>query len=183
MKRADEILEIKITPRPSTQKNIFGEETQAFLIGIAPSEEIIIQKVGPLEAIGKGLSQTWFGIKFTVVTIVKLIERVVPAKTIGGPIMIAQLAGEQAKRGLLSLVLFMAILSINLGVINLFPIPILDGGHFLFLGLEAILRRPISIKKMEMAQQVGLIFIILLMLFAFYNDLIRIFAPAGGFSF
>jgi len=64
-------------------------------------------------------------------------------------------------------------------VINLIPIPILDGGHFLFLALEAILRRPLSIKKMEIAQQVGLIFIILLMLFAFYNDLIRIFSPGG----
>jgi regulator of sigma E protease len=117
-----------------------------------------------------------------VIGIVKLIQRVIPAKTIGGPILIAQLAGEQARRGVLSLVLFMAILSINLGVINLFPIPILDGGHFLFLGLEAVLRRPISIKKMEIAQQIGLIFIILLMLFAFYNDLIRIFSP-GGFSF
>jgi len=183
VKRNGEILEIKVIPRPSTQKNIFGEETQAFVIGITASEEVIVQKVGPLEAIGKGFSQTWFGIKFTVVTIVKLIKRVVPAKTIGGPIMIAQLAGEQAKRGLLSFVLFMAILSINLGVINLFPIPILDGGHFLFLGLEAILRRPISIKKMEIAQQVGLIFIILLMIFAFYNDLIRIFSPTGGFNF
>jgi regulator of sigma E protease len=111
-----------------------------------------------------------------------LIERVIPAKTIGGPILIAQLAGEQAKRGLLSLVLFMAILSINLGVINLFPIPVLDGGHFLFLGLEAILRKPLSVKKMEIAQQIGLIFIILLMLFAFYNDVIRIISP-GGFKF
>jgi regulator of sigma E protease len=107
---------------------------------------------------------------------------VIPAKTIGGPILIAQMAGEQAKRGLLSLALFMAILSINLGVINLFPIPILDGGHFLFLGLEAIFRKPLSVKKMEIAQQVGLIFIILLMLFAFYNDLIRIITP-GGFKF
>jgi regulator of sigma E protease len=74
----------------------------------------------------------------------------------------------------------MAILSINLGVINLFPIPILDGGYFPFLGLELILKRPISIKKMEKAQQVGLILIILLMLFAFYNDLIRIFTPGGS---
>ncbi len=82
----------------------------------------------------------------------------------------------------MSLVLFTAILSINLGVINLFPIPVLDGGHFLFLGLEAILRKPVSIKKMEIAQQVGLIFIIFLMIYAFYNDLIRIFSP-GGFSF
>ena len=164
------------------QKNLFGEEIQTFIIGITPTDEIIVQKVGPLEAMGKGLSQTWNGIKLTVVSIEKLIQRVIPAKTIGGPILIAQLAGEQARRGLLSLVLFTAILSINLGVINLFPIPILDGGHFLFLGLEAVLRKPISIKKMEIAQQIGLIFIILLMLFAFYNDLIRIFSP-GGFSF
>jgi regulator of sigma E protease len=182
LKRGGEILEIKITPKLSIQKNLFGEEAQTYVIGITPADEIVIQKVGPLDAMGKGLFQTWFGIKLTVVTIIKLIERVIPAKTIGGPILIAQLAGEQAKRGLLSLVLFMAILSINLGVINLFPIPILDGGHFLFLGLEAVLRRPISIKKMEIAQQIGLIFIILLMLFAFYNDLLRIISP-GGFGF
>jgi regulator of sigma E protease len=114
--------------------------------------------------------------------IVKLIQRVIPAKEIGSPIMIAKLAGEQARRGLLSLAIFTAIISINLGVLNLFPIPILDGGHLLFLGLEAIFRRPISIKKMEIAQQVGLILIIFLLLFAVYNDLIRYFFP-GGFRF
>lgn len=177
--RDHEIIEIQVTPKASTQKNLFGEETHVFVIGITPADEILVQKVGPFEAVGKGLSQTWFGIKLTVVSIIKLIERVIPAKTIGGPILIAQMAGEQAKRGLLSLVLFTAILSINLGVINLFPIPILDGGHFLFLSLEAILRKPLSIRKMEIAQQIGLIFIILLMIFAFYNDLIRLFSPEG----
>jgi regulator of sigma E protease len=182
VERDGEILEVKVIPKPSTQKDIFGEENRTFVIGITPVEEVHIQKVGPLEAIGKGLYQTWFGIELTFVGIIKLIQRAIPAKTIGGPILIAQLAGEQAKRGLLSLVLFMSILSINLGVINLFPIPILDGGHFLFLGLEAVLRRPISIKKMEVAQQIGLILIILLMLFAFYNDLLRIISP-GGLSF
>lgn len=182
IKRGTEIIELTVSPKPSTQKNIFGEEVQTFIIGITPFDEILVEKVNPLVAIGIGFSQTWSGIKLTYMTILKLIERVIPAKTIGGPILIAQLAGEQAKRGLVSFVLFMAILSINLGVINLIPIPILDGGHFLFLGLEAILRRPLSIRKMEIAQQVGLIFIILLMLFAFYNDLIRIFSP-GGFKF
>ncbi|MEW6377835.1 MAG: RIP metalloprotease RseP [Thermodesulfobacteriota bacterium] len=179
VKRDNEILEIKVTPRLSTQKNPFGEEIQLFMIGITPSHEVAVQKVGPLKAIGMGFSQTWFGIKLIVVSIVKLIQGKISAKTIGGPILIGQLAGEQAKRGLLSLALFTAILSINLGLINLFPIPILDGGHFLFLGLEAVLRRPISIKKMEIAQQIGLILIILLLLFAFYNDLIRIFSPEG----
>lgn len=182
VKRNSETLEMNVTPQSSQVKNLFGEEVGIFMIGITPSDEVVVEKVGPFEAVGSGLFQTWQGIKLTVIGIVKLIQRVIPAKTIGGPILIAQLAGEQAKRGLLSFALFMAILSINLGVINLFPIPILDGGHFLFLGLEAILRRPISIKKMEMAQQIGLIFIILLMLFAFYNDLIRIFSP-GGFRF
>jgi regulator of sigma E protease len=182
VKRDSEILEIKVTAQLSKVKNVFGEEVQTVMIGITPMEEILVEKVNPFVAFGMGFAQTWNGIKLTVVSIVKLIERVIPAKTIGGPILIAQLAGEQAKRGIVSFILFMAILSINLGVINLFPIPILDGGHFLFLGLEAVLRRPISIKKMEIAQQVGLIFIILLMFFAFYNDLLRIFSP-GGFKF
>ena len=179
VKRDNEVIEMKVTPKLSAQKNLFGEEIQTYVIGITPSDEVIVQKVNPFVAIGTGFIQTWNGIKLTVVAIVKLIERVIPAKTIGGPILIAQLAGEQAKRGLTSFALFMAILSINLGIINLFPIPVLDGGHFLFLGLEAVLRRPVSIKKMEMAQQIGLIFIILLMVFAFYNDLIRIFSPGG----
>jgi regulator of sigma E protease len=179
LKREGDAIETRVTPQASNVKNLFGEEETIFMIGISPSEVILIREVGPLVAVGKGIYQTWQGIELTVVSIVKLIQRVIPAKTIGGPILIAQMAGEQARRGLLSLVVFMAILSINLGVINLFPIPILDGGHFLFLALEGILRRPISIKKMEIAQQIGLILIILLMLFAFYNDLIRIFSPGG----
>ncbi|MFB3887094.1 MAG: RIP metalloprotease RseP [Thermodesulfobacteriota bacterium] len=182
VKRNGDIFEVKVTPQLFKEKNIFGEEIETFKIGIVNPNEVILEKVNPLVAIGMGLTQTWQGIELTIVSIVKLIQRVIPAKTIGGPILIAQLAGEQARRGLLSLVLFTAILSINLGVINLFPIPILDGGHFLFLGLEAILRKPISIRKMEIAQQVGLVLIILLMIFAFYNDLVRIFSP-GGFSF
>lgn len=183
VKRNDETLEIKVTPKSSSVKNLFGEEVPTFVIGITHSGEVLIEKVNPLVALGNGFIQTYQGIRLTVVGIIKLIQRVIPAKTIGGPILIAQMAGEQARRGFLSLVLFVAILSINLGVINLLPIPILDGGHFIFLGLEAILRRPISIRKMEIAQQIGLALIILLMLFAFYNDLIRIISPEGGLGF
>ncbi|MDP2969075.1 MAG: RIP metalloprotease RseP, partial [Deltaproteobacteria bacterium] len=183
VKRNGETLEIRVTPKPSSVKNLFGEEVSTFVIGITHSGEVLIEKVNPLVALGNGFIQTYQGIKLTLVGIVELIQGVIPGKTIGGPILIAQMAGEQARRGLLSLALFMAILSINLGVINLFPIPILDGGHFLFLTLEAILRRPISIRKMEIAQQIGLTLIILLMLFAFYNDLIRIISPEGGFNF
>jgi regulator of sigma E protease len=179
VRRDGETLHIKVTPQSSKTKNLFGEEVQIFMIGIQPSDDVIVEKVNPVIAVGMGFAQTWGATKLTVISIWKLIQRVIPAKTIGGPIMIAQLAGEQAKRGILSLALFMAILSINLGVINLFPIPILDGGHFIFLVLEAILRKPISIKKMEIAQQVGLILIVLLMIFAFYNDILRLVSPEG----
>ena len=179
VRRDGENLDIRVTPQSSKTKNLFGEEVQIFMIGIQPAEEVVNEKVSPLVAVGMGFEQTGSGIKLTLVSIWKLIERVIPAKTIGGPLMIAQLAGEQAKRGLVSFILFMAILSINLGVINLFPIPILDGGHFIFLGFEAILGKPLSMKKMEIAQQVGLVVIILLMIFAFYNDIVRIVSPGG----
>ncbi len=177
VKRNGEILDIRVAPKATIQKNLFGEEIQTFLIGITPAEEMTLKKVSAPIAIGTGFLQTWNGIKLTVLGIVKLIQRVIPAKEIGSPIMIAKLAGEQAKKGVMSLALFTAIISINLGIINLFPIPILDGGHFLFLGLEAVLRRPVSIKKMEIAQQIGLVFIILLMLFAIRNDVMRYFFP------
>jgi regulator of sigma E protease len=181
--RNGKILDIKVTPKPTIDKTIFGEKIQTFKIGVAPPPVKVERRiVGPITAIGYGIIQTWQGIELIVIGIVKLIQRVIPADQIGSPIMIFKMAGEQAKRGILDLAIFTAIISINLGILNLFPIPILDGGHFLFLGLEAILRRPLSIKKMEIAQQIGLIFLILLMLYAIRNDVMRYFFP-GGFKF
>ena len=183
VKRDGEVLEINVTPKPFTEKSLFGEETRSFKIGVAHAPvNAVYRKVGPFVALGYGFGQTWVVIELTVTGIVKLIERVIPAKEIGSPIMIAKLAGEQARRGFLSLAIFMAIISINLGVINLFPIPILDGGHLFFLVLEVVLRKPVTLRKMEIAQQIGLIFVILLMLFAIRNDMVRYFFP-GGFKF
>ncbi len=180
VKRENDFLEIKVTPKQTIEKTPWGEEIKISLIGIKPPPvKEVYEKVGLLPAVGNALIQTWVGIKFTVVVIVKLIQRAIPAKTIGGPIMIAKMAGEFAKKGLLWFISFMAILSINLGVINLFPIPILDGGHLFFLVLETVLRKPLSLRKMEIAQQVGLVLIILLMVFAFYNDVLRLISPEG----
>ena len=181
--RNGEILELRVTPITVSEKTIFGEEIKSFKIGItAPHVNVEIKRVGPLTAIGYGFSQTWQTIELFIIGFVKIIQRVIPADQIGSVIMIAKLTGEQAKKGIVDLALLTALISINLGIINLFPIPVLDGGHLLFLGLEAILRRPVSIRKMEIAQQIGLIFLILLMLFAFRNDIIRYFFP-GGFKF
>ncbi len=88
--------------------------------------------------------------------------------------MIAQIAGEAAQSGSSDLLYFMAFLSLQLGVLNLLPIPILDGGLLFFLAIEAVLKRPLSLKKREIAQQVGLSLLLLLMVFAFYNDIMRL---------
>ncbi len=181
VKRNGEILEIKVTPKPSIQKNLFGEQVSVFVIGISPPPvQLERKRVGPIFALGYGFIQTWDGIQLIIIGIVKLIQGVIPADQIGSPIMIGKMAGEQARRGISDLAVFTAVISINLGLLNLFPIPILDGGHFLFLSLEAILRRRISLKKMEIAQMIGLVLIILLMLFAIRNDVIRYFLPKGG---
>ncbi len=109
----------------------------------------------------------------TVISIVKLIQKVIPADTLGGPLLIMQMAGQQAKQGAESFLMFMAIISINLGILNLFPIPILDGGHVVFMSIEAIRRKPLKTKTIEIAQKAGLFVILGIMVFALYNDVIR----------
>jgi regulator of sigma E protease len=173
--RGKNYLNIKVKPRATVVKDIFGQERKTFKMGIESSGAYITIQYNPFMSSFKGMLQTYQIIKLTLIGIVKLIERVIPIKTIGGPILIVQMAGKMAKAGFLIFFHFMAVLSINLGILNLLPIPILDGGHLLFLSIEAIKGKPLSIKKMEIAQQVGLFILILIMVFAFYNDIARIF--------
>jgi regulator of sigma E protease len=180
VRRGERVVPLRVTPQAATAKNIFGEEIKTYQIGIIASGDFVLKRVPVYSAVGTAFSQTWFITKLTVVSIVKVIQRVIPAKqALGGPILIAQMAGKQAQEGFLSLIFFTAIISINLGIINLFPIPILDGGHLLFLTIESIIGRPLSVKKLELAQQIGLIIIVLLMAFIFYNDIMRIL-PQGA---
>jgi len=172
--RQDQKLSLTITPEPKTTKNIFGEEKTVGLIGIKPSDNVITLQSNPIEAIQKAFNKTWEIIYLTFVGIVKLIQQIVPADNIGGPILIFQLAEKTASTGFISFFLFCAVISINLGILNLLPIPILDGGHILFLTIEAIIRRPISEKVVIVSQRVGLALIIMLMAFAMYNDIFRI---------
>jgi regulator of sigma E protease len=179
VKRGEEIIKIKVIPRAAIVKSIFGEEVKTYQIGISPSGEFVVKREPVYKAIGMGFSQSWFVTKLTVISIVKIIERAIPAqKALGGPILIAQMAGKQAQEGFLNLIFFTAILSINLCILNLVPIPILDGGHLLFMAIESIIGKPLSMRKIEVAQQIGLIIIIALMVFIFYNDIMRIL-PQG----
>ena len=164
-----------IIPESRKTKNLFGEEIHVGLIGIEPEPTAFItERYNPVIATYKGFQKTWEITYLTVVAIKKLFERVIPADTIGGPIMIFQIAGQQAKAGILQLVFFVAILSINLGILNLLPIPILDGGHILFFLIEIVFGKPVTAKKREIAQQIGMAMLISLMVFAFYNDIMRI---------
>jgi regulator of sigma E protease len=95
---------------------------------------------------------------------------------LGGPIMIAEMAGQQAKEGLTNLIFFIAVLSINLAVLNFLPIPVLDGGHLVFFFIEAVMRRPVNTRMREVAQQAGIFLLIMLMIFVFYNDITRLFS-------
>jgi regulator of sigma E protease len=164
-----------IAPEQVTTKNIFGEDVQRFIIGITASGESYSKDLNLFQAFSESLIQTYKVSELMVVIIAKLITGDISTDTLGGPIMIAQMAGDSAKAGIGSLISFIALISINLAIINLLPIPVLDGGHLLFFSIEAIKGRPVSIKVREIAQQVGLFILILLMILVFYNDISRIF--------
>ena len=174
VERDKKIFQLTVTPQVSTQKNLFGDEVQVGLIGISPSGNSFTERFDPFTAFYKATIQSWRIAELTVVSIIKIIEGKISAKTIGGPILIAQLAGQQAKAGTLSLIIFMAVISINLVILNVLPIPVLDGWHLLIFLVEGIMGRPVSLKLRERAQQIGIFLIILIMLLVFYNDLSRI---------
>jgi regulator of sigma E protease len=177
--RKGQVLELKVQPVLSKEKY---EGKFYYIIGIeAPLEEttFLYKKVGVYEAISGGVLQTWFLTKMTVIFLEKVITGGISAKNLGGPIEIARQAGKQGGKGLPYLLNLIAVLGIGLLILNLLPIPVLDGGNLLFIAIEAIIGRPISVKKMEIAQQIGLFFLILLFIFVFYNDIFRIFSPRG----
>jgi len=172
--RGNKSISTTVFPKKEIVKNIFGEEIESPLIGIVASGNIKELQLGPFMALAEGGKKTWELTALTVLTVVKLFQGVIPLKTLGGPIMIGQLTGDIARQNISYLLPFMAVISINLAILNLLPVPVLDGGLiFLFL-IELVIRKPVSIKKREMAQKIGFFLLILLMIMVFYNDLIRI---------
>ncbi len=131
IQRGEQLLTIEVFPEIRKFSNVFGEAVQRPLIGVSCKTEI--RRLSPIMAGYYSLVRTWDLTHLFFLTIVKLVQRVIPMNTLGGPILIAQMAGQQAGEGLLSLASFMAFISVNLAVINLLPIPILDGGHLLVL--------------------------------------------------
>lgn len=150
-------------------------ESGAWLIGIGPEQQTVSKKFGPLAAVREGGERTLELIDLTLVFVQKLFTGHVSAKNIGGPITVVQVAGQAAQTDLSAVLSVLAFISIQLGILNLLPIPILDGGHILFYVLELVFRRPLSIRAREILQQIGLALLLMLMVLAFYNDLARLF--------
>jgi regulator of sigma E protease len=177
--RDGKILDFHVTPEVTTQKNLLGDTITYPAIGIAASTDFAVERFGPVQSFTRGSEHTWDVIRLTYVVLGRIVTGAISLDTIGGPIMIAKMAGEQAHAGISNFVAFMAFLSINLGILNLLPIPILDGGHLLFYGFEWLFRRPVSMRAREVLQQVGLVLLIGLMFLAFYNDIVRYFVGHG----
>ncbi len=137
--------------------------------------QIPIERPGPVGAIASGARQTWYWTRFTVDFLVQLVTGHASPRNLGGPILIGKLSGEMARAGLQSFLGFMALLSINLAVFNLLPIPVLDGGHLVFLGIEAVRGKALSLEQRGRLVQVGMVFLVALMVWVVANDVLRLF--------
>ncbi len=177
LQRGSEAMTFQILPEMKKTRTLLGEEIQRPLIGIGISDNVSVERVNPFEAIYYGIDQTWQVTKLTFLVLGKLFQGDISPRTLAGPIGIAQMSGQVAEAGAAAFLSFLALLSINLGILNLLPVPVLDGGHLLFFLIEAVMGRPLSIRKREMAQQVGLFLLIALMVFVFYNDIYRLLYP------
>jgi len=171
--------ETTITPVEVEEKTELGNMTKRKKIGVEGPREIIWKKENPLTALPKSIEVTYMMTQNMIRGIYHMIIGNISTKEIGGPIAILQLTGKQAKNGIWSLVTFVAFISINLGILNLLPIPILDGGHILFTFIEIITRRKVSEKTIGIAQKIWLSLLCMLMAFAFYNDIHRLIETKG----
>lgn len=173
VKRDQAELTFQLKPQLKMAKNEFGEEVERYLIGVESAGTMIPKELSVGSAFTESVKQTWQIAEVTVLSMVKMIQGKISKKELGGPIMIAQMAGAQARAGVSNLIWFIAIISVNLAVLNILPIPVLDGGHLVFFAIEAIKGSPVSDNARMAAQQVGMLLLLLLMIFVFYNDLTR----------
>ncbi|MEH0019331.1 MAG: RIP metalloprotease RseP [Desulfobacter sp.] len=175
--RGKEMLEFTLAPRLSEQKDLFGDPR--YLLGIESEGGYVHKRLTLLQALGTSLENTWIVTQTTFKALGKMLDFSFAKENLGGPLVIAKVAGETARAGLDNFIGFIALLSINLGIINLLPIPVLDGGHLLFFGIEAVIRKPVSQKLREKLIQFGAAVLVTLMIFVIYNDIAKLFFNGG----
>ena len=169
-------LDLDVTPAAVVEKSV-----SVGRIGVAPRiDQEAMQKFmvevryGALESLSKALDRTWETSVFSLQMLGKMLLGEVSLKNLSGPITIADYAGQSAQVGWVSYVVFLALISISLGVLNLLPVPLLDGGHLMYYMLEIFKGSPLSEKSMAVGQQIGMAVLLVLMVFAIYNDITRL---------
>jgi regulator of sigma E protease len=170
-------LVLKATPALKEVKDNFGNVHRIGILGISRSMapgDVKYEPVSPVQAIWLGGQETWFVVDRTLSYIGGVVVGREAADQLGGPIRIAQISGQVATIGFAALVHLAAVLSVSIGLLNLFPIPLLDGGHLLFYGIEAVRGRPLSERAQEVGFRIGLAIVVMLMIFATFNDIVHL---------
>jgi regulator of sigma E protease len=179
VKRGDTTVQLQGTPELQVVKDPFGNAHKRGVLGITRKTvagDVVTERVDPATALWLGVKETWFVIDRTLAYIGGVFTGREAADQVGGPLRIAQISGQVATIGLAALIQLAAVLSISIGLLNLFPVPLLDGGHLLFYLVEAIRGRPLSERAQEMGFRIGLGLVLMLMVFATYNDILHLAA-------
>jgi regulator of sigma E protease len=177
VERKGELLTLKAVPQMREVKDGFGNSHRIGVLGISRSlapGDIKYDPVDPFTALWLGVKETWFVTERTLVYIGRMFIGREAADQLGGPIRIAQVSGQVATAGLAPLIHLAAVLSVSIGLLNLFPVPLLDGGHLLFYAIEAVRGKPLSERAQEFGFRIGLALVVMLMIFATYNDILRL---------
>ena len=172
--RAGKEVTLKATPKLSEVPDGFGGKIRVGLLGIkraAVPTDWQYKRYGPLDAVVLAVKESYFVVERNLVYLRDVITRKESADQLGGPIRIADVSGKVASAGIVPLLHLTAVISVSIGLLNLFPIPMLDGGHLLFYGIEAIRRKPLSERTQEIGFKIGIAFVLMLMVFATWNDL------------
>src|ERR1700737_4466905 len=179
VKRGDQIMQLSGTPELREVKDPFGNVHRQGVLGITrqtAAGDVLTERVDPATALWLGVKETWFVIERTLSYIGGVFTGREAADQLGGPLRIAQISGQVATIGLSALIHLAAVLSISIGLLNLFPVPLLDGGHLLFYGIEAVRGKPLSEHAQEVGFRIGLAIVVMLMIFATYNDILHLAA-------
>ncbi|AVT77023.1 zinc metalloprotease [Rhodopseudomonas palustris] len=177
VKRGDSTVDLVATPQLKEIKDRFGNVQRLGILGISRSTaagEVTTEQVNPAVAFWMGIKETWFVVDRTFSYIGGIFTGREAADQLGGPLRIAQVSGQVATIGFTPLLHLAAVLSISIGLLNLFPVPLLDGGHLLFYGIEAARGRPLSERAQEVGFRIGLALVLMLMMFATYNDILHL---------
>jgi regulator of sigma E protease len=179
VKRGDSTLQLLGTPQLREVKDPFGNAHKLGVLGITrqtAAGDVVTERVNPATALWLAVKETWFVVDRTMAYIGGVFTGREAADQVGGPLRIAQISGQVATIGIAALIHLAAVLSISIGLLNLFPVPLLDGGHLLFYAVEAVRGRPLSERAQEMGFRIGLGLVLMLMVFATYNDILHLAA-------